>query len=371
MARRLAYELYSNALGTVYSHAVFGTLFVALFYAKVELWPLLLWAGLLGMNVAVRLRFILGWLRASDIQRQRPYMRRMALVTSLVNGVLWASTVFFLDFAALPFESLAASLMVFGLAAGAAVHAAYFLPAFYLSVVPYLGSYIFFHLFNMTFESLVIATILAVFGLMLYQQALQLNRTHKRNVLQKMENEWLIEKLKSANHLLEKASYTDFLTGSYNRRFFDLSLRQIWREQATRQSPLCLIMADIDHFKQLNDQFGHPLGDKVLKTVAELIDKVIRPTDMLFRYGGEEFVVVLPQTSLEEGVEVAERLRRTLAEHDFKDVDGVHRITLSFGVSAVVPDAAQDDSYLTLLKQADEQLYKSKQAGRNRVSFLC
>jgi diguanylate cyclase (GGDEF)-like protein len=364
--RRLAYELYSNALGTVYSHAIFGTLLVLLFYAKVSTPFLLLWGGILLVNVAVRMRFIVHWLKASEEERQKPWMTRMALVTSLINGVLWASTVFFLDFDALPFESLAASLMVFGLAAGAAVYAAYFIPAFYLSVVPYLGSYIVYHLLQVTYESGLIAAILSVFALMLYQQAVQLSQAHRNNIVQKLENQWLIDQLQSTNQTLEEASYTDFLTGTNNRRYFDDSLNRLWQEHMASSQSLCLIMGDIDRFKQFNDQYGHQAGDEVLKQVVKFIESHIRPTDILSRYGGEEFVVVLPHTDAHHGQELAERLRSSIEAADFRVGGTSHAITMSFGVVEGQP--AKESGYEAMLDQADKLLYQSKTAGRNRVT---
>lgn len=366
--RRLAYELYSNAMGTVYSHGVFGTLLVMLFYSKVSTLFLILWGLILFVNVAVRMRFIIFWLKASEEERQKPWMTRMALITSLINGILWASTVFFLDFEVLPFESLAASLMVFGLASGAAVYAAYFIPAFYLSVVPYLGSYIIYHLFQMTYESGLIAGILSVFALMLYQQAVQLSKAHRNNIVKKLENQWLIEKLKSTNQTLEIASYTDFLTGTYNRRYFDDSLKQVWQEHLKLNQPFCLIMGDIDGFKLFNDLYGHHCGDEVLKQVAQFIKSHIRPTDILSRYGGEEFVVVLPQVDASHGQDLAERLRSSIEATVFS-VDGVnHTIKMSFGVIDAIPE--EETGYEAMLAQADKLLYQSKTEGRNRVTVL-
>lgn len=364
--RLLAYDLYSKALGTVYTHAIFGLIFVFLFYSKVPSPWLIVWGGILMLNILLRFVFIRHWLNADELTRQRPWMKQMSLVTSLVNGVLWGVTVFFLDFQALPFESLAVSIMVFGLAAGSAVYAAYFLPAFYLSSVPYLGSYMLYHFEKLTYESMLMVLILAVFALMLYEQARQLNFTHRKNILQRLENDQLIESLQESNLGFKKASNTDFLTGIHNRRHFDEMIKRVWKTHLINEKPVSIIMCDIDNFKDFNDQFGHQSGDKVLVEVTQLIIQNVGYSDALHRYGGEEFILILPETNLTKAAELAEKLRQKVAAISF-DVGQVEQsITMSFGVSSRVPFNMTD--YIELIAEADAMLYKSKQAGRNRVS---
>ena len=366
--RLLAYDLYSKALGTVYSHAIFGTIFVFLFFSKVSSPWLLVWGVVLAVNLTVRFLFIRHWLASDESERAKPWMGRMSLVTSLVNGVIWASTVFFLDFEILPFESLAASIMVFGLAAGAAVYSAYFLPAFYFAVVPYIGSYMLYHLAQLTYESLLMVAILAVFALMLYEQARQLNRTHRNNIIQRIENDQLIEALTEANLGLKQTSNTDFLTGVRNRRHFDDMIRKVWRRHLINERPVSIVMCDIDDFKGFNDKYGHPEGDKVLVAISQLILDNVRYSDALHRYGGEEFILILPDTELEAAHNVAEGLRKKIEEMVFQIGDSEERLTMSFGVATRVPYNMTD--FDELVGAADRLLYKSKQDGRNRVSVL-
>lgn len=364
--RLLAYDLYSKALGTVYSHAIFGLIFVFLFYSKVPSPWLMVWGGILALNILIRFVFIRHWLRVDESTRQKPWMQQMSLVTSLVNGVLWGMTVFFLDFDNRPFESLAASIMVFGLAAGAAVYAAYFLPAFYLSSVPYLGSYMLYHFEKLTFESMFMVVILAVFALMLYEQARQLNSTHRKNIFQRLENDQLIESLKESNLGFKKASNTDFLTGIHNRRHFDEMIKRVWKSHLIEEKSVSIIMCDIDNFKDFNDQYGHQSGDKVLVEVAQLIIQNVGYSDALHRYGGEEFILILPDTSLAKATELAEQLRRKMELMVFDIGPSEQTLTMSFGVSARIPYNMND--YVELIAEADAMLYKSKQNGRNQVS---
>ena len=364
--RLLAYDLYSKALGTVYTHAIFGLIFVFLFYSKVPSLGLIVWGGILAINISVRFFFIRYWLGADETTRQKSWMKQMSLVTSLVNGVLWGMTVFFLDFEALPFESLAVSIMVFGLAAGSAVYAAYFLPAFYLSSVPYLGSYMLYHFEKLTYESMLMVVILAVFALMLYEQARQLNFTHRKNIMQRLENDQLIESLKESNLGFKKASNTDFLMGIHNRRHFDEMIKRVWKTHLIDEKPASIIMCDIDNFKDFNDQYGHQSGDKVLVDITQLIIQNVGYSDALHRYGGEEFILILPETSLTKATGLAEHLRQKIEAMSFDVGQSEQKITMSFGVSARTPFNMND--YVELIAEADAMLYKSKQNGRNRVS---
>ena len=127
-------------------------------------------------------------------------------------------------------------------------------------------------------------------------------------------------------------------------------------------TPLSIIYFDIDHFKQINDTYGHKKGDFILKEVSKIILQNIRKTDIFGRWGGEEFIIILPFTDLENALILAEKLRKKIEEHDF---DGIN-ITISFGVT----ELKIDDNADTLINRADEALYKAKNKGRNRVCYI-
>jgi diguanylate cyclase (GGDEF)-like protein len=162
-------------------------------------------------------------------------------------------------------------------------------------------------------------------------------------------------------------SLTDALTGTFNRRhlFQQLEL-EVMRAQRFG-TPLSTIMIDIDHFKHLNDTGGHASGDTVLREVAELLRGQLRKVDTLARYGGEEFFVMLPQTSKDQAVEVAEKLRRSVAEKKFAhgEQQPAGRVTISCGVSCMTDDAEKLDR---LVDAADAALYASKRGGRDKVT---
>jgi diguanylate cyclase (GGDEF)-like protein/PAS domain S-box-containing protein len=160
-------------------------------------------------------------------------------------------------------------------------------------------------------------------------------------------------------------SITDMLTGLYNRRhFFKLAEAELARGRRYGQQ-VAAIMMDLDHFKEVNDRYGHLVGDAVLQQVAHRLQGQLRIVDMLARYGGEEFVALLPETGLEQGAVVADRLRECVAESPITAGDAKIRVTLSLGIALCDQHTVDLDS---LLKCADNALYAAKEAGRNRVS---
>lgn len=165
--------------------------------------------------------------------------------------------------------------------------------------------------------------------------------------------------------MLSQRAQLDGLTALWNRAYFDQRLAAECAESKRHGKSVALVMCDIDHFKSVNDRFGHPFGDEVLALFASILSGG-RASDIPCRYGGEEFGVILPATTLTEAVEVAERFRRTFEEHQWRRHPDLV-LTASFGVAelALLPaDATPAD----LLAQADTALYASKRSGRNRVS---
>jgi diguanylate cyclase (GGDEF)-like protein len=165
------------------------------------------------------------------------------------------------------------------------------------------------------------------------------------------------------HQLTEERSQIDALTRSLNRRRLDEDLANECRRSARYARPLSVIMLDVDNFKVINDTYGHARGDTVLQHVADALRAAVRATDSVYRYGGEEFVVLLRETRAEAAKELAERLRRRLEQYFVHDASG--RITASFGVAEL--DASQA-APLAVLEAADRALYEAKRAGRNRVS---
>lgn len=159
---------------------------------------------------------------------------------------------------------------------------------------------------------------------------------------------------------------TDPLTGLYNRRYLQDFLRKEFDRARRGTTPVAAIMLDIDHFKRINDDFGHAAGDIVLKETALLLEQHIRGSDMVCRYGGEEFLLILPGATLDGALQRAENIRNLVQGLDLKYHDQpLGTITASLGVALFPDHAAGTDA---LIQAADEALYESKGAGRNRVS---
>lgn len=166
--------------------------------------------------------------------------------------------------------------------------------------------------------------------------------------------------LEEKNHELARLATIDPLTGLLNRRSFLEQGHRCLNESLRYATPCCLAMLDIDHFKAINDRFGHETGDSVLQEIACRIKAQLRTPDQLGRWGGEEFTLLLPQTDITSGVHLVERLRQAIAAAPFATATTV---TASFGITAFNPG----DTLETLCKRADQALYMAKGAGRNRI----
>ncbi|HEX2195833.1 MAG TPA: sensor domain-containing diguanylate cyclase [Actinomycetota bacterium] len=168
-----------------------------------------------------------------------------------------------------------------------------------------------------------------------------------------LRNSWLLQQV-------QRLAETDGLTGLANRRTFEATLEREMSRAARSGEPVTLVMVDVDHFKKLNDKHGHQAGDEVLRLVARVLASACRDFDTAARYGGEEFAVILPACSSAESLVVAERLRESIAE-----IETVTEVTASAGVATFPTHAADAEG---LINAADEALYESKRAGRNRVT---
>ncbi|CAN5833563.1 hypothetical protein BH24DEI2_BH24DEI2_02800 [soil metagenome] len=213
------------------------------------------------------------------------------------------------------------------------------------------------------------------------------------------ENAELLDRLRLQTERLQQQSEQDSLTGLYNRRFLERYLRQEFSRSSRYKRVLSVAMLDIDHFKSVNDRFGHGVGDSVLKIMAEVFAQSLRSADVAARFGGEEFVLVLPETSLSDAALVCERVCQRVAAYPWADLHPELQVTVSIGVADIgmtdigmtgvgaagvsatggaptvaAPasrsvDATKSDpeEFEHLLTRADDKLYEAKRGGRNRV----
>lgn len=185
---------------------------------------------------------------------------------------------------------------------------------------------------------------------------------------EKENTERLASKLEETNRKLLEIALKDPLTGAYNRRYLDEVLERKMSEARRFNSNLVIILCDIDHFKLINDTYGHNNGDIVLKKLVMLMKLTIRSTDVLARTGGEEFVIMCQATNIDDGVIIAEKLRQKIESTPMKLNENQHiKVTMSFGVATYDKSIHDRESFV---KIADDRLYKAKETGRNKVVFI-
>jgi diguanylate cyclase (GGDEF)-like protein len=173
------------------------------------------------------------------------------------------------------------------------------------------------------------------------------------------------KELAQMNDKLREISLTDGLTGVENRRSLEERLQDQWQHSVRLHEPMAVVMCDIDKFKAVNDNYGHQAGDSVLKAIARILKEEAREIDRVGRYGGEEFLLILPGTVLDAAVTFAERLREKVENHTFLYEGGSLRRTMSCGVAAAPHPRVKDQE--ALVRAADDALYVAKETGRNRV----
>ena len=287
--------------------------------------------------------------------------RAVFFVSVVLTAMLWG--VFFVRFMTFGQEHTAKLVMAIctaGLSAGGVVA---FVPNLGLSVI-----------FNLSMLVPTIATMIVrqinlplalsilLFSIYLVMVALRANREY----WQALKNErLLIEKTEELNTL----SRIDDLTGLYNRRHFDERLDHEWKKAKRVQRPPTLLLCDIDHFKQVNDQYGHQAGDEFLKLTASLLRTVFkRNTDLVARYGGEEFIVLMTDIDPDTAYGLAEEMRRRMAEVLMPYKGHNISATMSIGIASDTPTHATRES---LISRADSALYQAKRKGRNRTEMDC
>lgn len=180
------------------------------------------------------------------------------------------------------------------------------------------------------------------------------------------------DELNKTNLLNQKLAMTDDLTGIYNKRYFSSRIKNEIIHSKRYNEPLSLLIMDIDHFKNINDTYGHMVGDIVLKEVSALILNCLRESDIFSRYGGEEFIAILPNTTLEGSKTLAERVRQKVESACIKTTEHNISVTISIGITRYIPTNKKSIQHEinNTIKNADIALYKAKSDGRNTIKFF-
>jgi diguanylate cyclase (GGDEF)-like protein len=188
-----------------------------------------------------------------------------------------------------------------------------------------------------------------------------------------LEKRRLMELLIQSNNDLQEAKTcieyelrTDYLTRLFNRRYVDVALAELQKTARVNSTPFSVLVMDVDHFKYINDQYGHGVGDQVLQQIAAIININIRKDDIAARWGGEEFVIILPETGEAIAYSIGERIRSEIAGNRFKSDTGQENIKLSVSIGISEVDSYEQDFWKVLLR-ADQGMYEAKYAGRNRT----
>ena len=184
----------------------------------------------------------------------------------------------------------------------------------------------------------------------------------------KSENKYIIDKFDGIDKLvknLEKKSLIDSLTNFYNKKGIEIFAEKFLHEFLRYNIPLSILMLDIDYFKKINDTYGHLAGDYILKEIAKIIRNTIRESDVCGRFGGEEFIILLPNTKLSGAMKLADRIRENIQNYDFVFRNNKINVTVSIGVTT----ASKSDSVFSLIQRADDALYEAKNKGRNKVEY--
>jgi diguanylate cyclase (GGDEF)-like protein len=166
---------------------------------------------------------------------------------------------------------------------------------------------------------------------------------------------------------VQRLAIHDPLTGCFNRRHFLILTSQELDRSLRYKRPLSLLMLDIDHFKDFNDSYGHPIGDQILCALVDICQSQMRNVDIVGRYGGEEFLILVPETSIEGARKMAERLRTKTEKTKVDTPAGILSLTVSIGVASIETELEQEQTVDSLIERADQAVYAAKAAGRNCV----
>lgn len=219
------------------------------------------------------------------------------------------------------------------------------------------------HWFTTALAIVSISSYLLLVGFIAFRRNRVLHRAREQQQLAEQELKQQIKENRLLQEQLQEQANRDPLTGLYNRRYLDDSLHREMARCLRQGEPLSLVLIDLDHFKEVNDEHGHSAGDRVINQLAKILTTLSRASDIVCRFGGEEFLVVLPGTDLEAAVARAEEYRVTFEKKTVRIEGTSLAVTLSAGVACTYREIMPHD----LIRQADQALYRAKESGRNRV----
>lgn len=350
-------------------HLMVAAISVGLFWSKVSLSFLLGWVAFVLFTVFSR------WMLKNRYQRQWQRLspdrwRALFAVTSIMLGGIWCTWVLYVG-SAIEFGGAGLSILAItaaGLVSGAVASTSSSLLSYLLFTVPTLLPLSVVLMLHDQPEIQGVGVLMVLFFIITFRQVLQIHSVLKQSITNGLELEKSKEQTERLAKELYRQSTMDALTSVTNRRGFNEALDSEWMRAKRSSTPLTLLMIDVDCFKAFNDSLGHLAGDECLQRIAaNLRYRVKRAGETIARYGGEEFAVLLPNTTAEAGVGIAETIRESIltlnVPHPASSV--ADRVTVSAGVFCVSPDQMEDSRML--IERADQALYQAKADGRNCV----
>lgn len=348
-------QLFHQSVSAVLGSYLAAIMLCWLCWERIDHSIVFVWIGLLTASSLLRVGMFVAYFRCPDSQRTPQRWEQTYWTTLMLSAGIWGAGAL----AIMPYDDLLAQSLVILFAVGMSV-----------SAVSCYSSYR-----SMTLASIGLVLLPCTTWLLFQQSTLQfgmalavlvfasfvVNATRKLS--EALETAFrLTREMEQAHRISTHAAQTDELTGLKNRRAFFERAQQLFNDCQYKRLPLCVVMLDMDHFKHINDTYGHQVGDQVLRQMGGVISGCFRDTDVYGRLGGEEFAILLPDTSIEVAVNLAEQLIQAIAGLMSSPV---HRISASLGVASM---EFQNNDLQSLMDNADKALYRAKARGRNQVA---
>ncbi len=362
---------YDNApRGIAFQLLIAITISLIFLHNKVPLFSCFVWLGIIMAFNAIRIFFLITFYKK---KRYQTHPRLTILIFSLIMlilGITWGSAYLFLWPDAQGMREGLVILTLGGMSIGAIPSLAPYLIVYLAYVLPMLTPVVFMYYMKFDFDYTLFSTMIVAFIAMVVMTAVHFQKLvlrtisldqNQRNLLNQLSRS--NKELISAYNEIKKLSRTDSLTDLPNRRFFDETLNREWARAMREKAELSLLLIDVDNFKVINDDLGHPEGDKYLRDISLIMKMAIkRPSDFLSRIGGDEFAVILTNTPLNNAHVVAENMRNSICEYNQK-IYPEKNLSISIGLSSNLKQV----NVQALINGADKCLYEAKSKGKNRV----
>ncbi|MBD9599849.1 diguanylate cyclase [Pseudomonas sp. PDM10] len=349
------HQLFRQSVSAVFGSYLAAIMLCWLCWDRFEHSVVLWWLAILTGSTLLRISMFVVYFRSDESERTPQRWERKYWSTLVLSASIWGGGAFVV----MPADDLLSQALVMLFAVGMSVSAVSCYSAYLYMTLVSIGLVLLPCTAWLLFQSSMIQVGMALSVLVFASFVARATR----KMSEALETAFrLTREMEQANSISTRAAQTDELTGLKSRRAFFEHAQQLYNECETNRLGVCVVMLDMDHFKHINDTYGHQVGDQVLRQMGAVISSSFRATDIHGRLGGEEFAVLLPDTSIEAAVEIAEQLIQTIAG---LMIEPVHCITASLGVAST--DAGDKDLH-SLMNNADKALYRAKALGRNQVA---